>query len=166
MEIPNELEERAKQYLNQHRPGAKLYELLGYGTDGAVWATSYRTALKVFERDQGYYNERDCYRRLAEYGVTRRISDFWVAEMHGCDDLLMVVEMDIMQEPPFVIDFAKSKIDRPPDFSKEVLAEQEIIGRDLFDHNWPAVVRLLDELESYLIYYLDPKPHNIVFPPD
>ncbi len=85
--------------------------------------------------------------------------------MHGWDDQLMVVEMDLMQHPPYIIDFAKVRIDRPPDFSREVLQQFEAEGSELFDENWPTVKSLLAALESFQIYYLDPKPHNIVFPP-
>lgn len=84
--------------------------------------------------------------------------------MHECDDQLMVVEMDMMHKPPFIIDFAKVRLNIGPDFSEETEADNLAQGIDLFGDNWPAVVSLLDVLESYLIFYLDPKPHNIVFP--
>lgn len=84
--------------------------------------------------------------------------------MHYYDDRLMVVEMDIMHQPPFIIDFAKVRLNSDPDFSEETLADNERQGRDLFEDRWPAVASLLSALESYLIYYLDPKPQNIVFP--
>jgi hypothetical protein len=37
-------------------------------------------------------------------------------------------------------------------------------GRELFGDNRPAAQSLMASLESFLIFYLDPKPHNIVFP--
>ncbi len=86
--------------------------------------------------------------------------------MTGCDDDLMVVEMDFMQKAPYIIDFAKVKIDRPPNFPEDVLRQNEIDGKEQFGRNWPRVKALMAELESYQIYYLDPKPHNIVFPSD
>lgn len=138
--------------------------LLGHGTDGAVWSTSRGSAVKVFERDRGYFNERDSYLRLKEFGVTKELEGFAIAQMHGWDDDVMVVEMDLMQHPPYIIDFAKVRIDRPPDFPPETLRETEENGRELFDDNWPAVKSLLSALESFQIYYLDPKPQNIVFP--
>jgi hypothetical protein len=129
-----------------------------------VWATERGTAIKVFSSERGYFNERDAYRRLAEYGVTNQLEGFWVAQMHGCDDVLMVIEIDVMQTPPYIIDFAKVRIDRPPDFSEETVREADEQGREMFGDNWPAVQSLLAALASFLIYYLDPKPHNIVFP--
>jgi hypothetical protein len=72
--------------------------------------------------------------------------------------------MDLMQRPPYVIDFAKVRLDRPPDFPDDVVRENNRRGRELFDHNWPAVQRLMEDLESFQIYYLDPKRGNITFP--
>lgn len=77
-------------------------------------------------------------------------------------DDLMIVEMDMMHNPPYIIDFAKVKLFSPPDFSEEVLQDsyQECLER--FEHHWPLVQELLAALESYQIYYLDPTPSNIV----
>jgi len=83
--------------------------------------------------------------------------------MIGCDDDLMVVEMDLMQQPPYIIDFAKVRIDRPPDFSDDVIRELDMKGRAIFNENWPSVRRLMAALESFQIYYLDPNAGNIVF---
>lgn len=81
------------------------------------------------------------------------------------DDELMVVEMELMQNPPFIIDFGKVRIDRPPEFSDDVLEYHDRRGREQFgDENWKAVQRLMSALESFQIYYLDPRPHNIAFP--
>jgi hypothetical protein len=137
---------------------------LGGGTDGEVWKTSRDTAIKVFHEVRGYANERDSYLRLAEYGVTERINGFWVPKMVGHNDDLMVVEMDLMHNPPYIIDFAKVRIDRPPDFPEDVLREQDQRGQERFEHNWPAVKSLLAALESFMIYYLDPQRGNITFP--
>jgi hypothetical protein len=72
--------------------------------------------------------------------------------------------MDVMHHPPYIIDFAKVKIDRPPDFSPDVLHYHDELGRERFEHNWPAVQSLMSALESYQIYYLDPQRGNITFP--
>jgi len=34
---------------------------LGHGTDGAVWKSMFGTAVKVLERERGYFNERDAF---------------------------------------------------------------------------------------------------------
>ena len=158
------LEDRVRRYLSLAGGDVNSTRFLGDGTDGAVWATKHDTAIKAFDYLQGYCNERDSYLRLAEYGVTQRIEGFSIPAMLNCNDDLMVIEMDFMQRPPYVIDFAKVRIDRPPDFSEEVLQQNERDGWERFEGNWPKVKKLLAALESYQIYYLDPQPHNIVFP--
>jgi hypothetical protein len=155
---------RIQQYLNLLRPVVNLKSFLGDGTDGEVWSTERSSAVKAFNYERGCYNERDTYARLAEYGITNKLDGFWIPKMIGYDDELMVVEMDLMQSPPYIIDFAKVKIDRPPDFSDETIEYHEQQGQERFGSNWPVVKSLMATLESYQIYYLDPTPSNIVFP--
>jgi hypothetical protein len=102
--------------------------------------------------------------RLEEWGLTEHIDDFRVPRMLQYDDELLVVEMDMMHEPPYILDFAKVRLDRSPEFSDEVLQESERMGVERFEHHWPEVKRLLQTLESYQIYYLDPQRGNITFP--
>jgi hypothetical protein len=154
--------DRIHQYLSLQREAIKIKGALGEGTDGAVWATDSGSAIKAFWAERGYFNERDTYLRLAEWNVTKSLDGFWIPQMYGYNDELMVVEMDLMQRPPYIIDFAKVKIDRPPDFSEEVLAQADKDGREMFGEDWPAVQSLMRALESDQIYYLDPKPHSIV----
>jgi hypothetical protein len=97
--------------------------------------------------------------------MTEKIDDFWVPKMLGFDDELMVIEMDLMQRPPYIIVFAKVRIDRPPDFFIETQRDIDDRGRECFEQKWPAVQSLMATLESFQIYYLDPRPGNIVFPP-
>jgi hypothetical protein len=156
--------ERMARYLSLCSDDVKINEYLGGGTDGDVWKTTRDSAVKVFKYDSGYYNEKDSYLRLAEYGVTKQIAGFWVPQILGWDDDLMVVEMDLMHTPPYIIDFAKVRIDRPPEFPEDTLDYAEETGRGIFEHNWPSVKLLLAELESYQIYYLDPQRGNITFP--
>jgi hypothetical protein len=101
---------------------------------------------------------------LAQFGITEQLDGFWVARMRGSDDDLMIVEMDLMQRPPYIIDFAKVRLNSSPEFSQETIEDNEEQGLMLFENHWPAVKSLMAALESMLIYYLDPKPHNIVFP--
>ena len=153
-----------RRYVSLSGRGVKIKDYLGGGTDGDVWKTSKNTAVKVFKYDFGFWNEHDSYARLADFGVTETLEGFWIPSMLGHDDGLMVVEMDLMQKAPYIINFAKVKIDRPPDFSDEVLEQHERDGQERFEHNWPAVKSLMSALESFQIYYLDPKPGNITFP--
>jgi hypothetical protein len=159
-----EKKRRADEYLNLLGGHVKIKRYLGGGTDGDVWETDRKTAIKVFGYENGYRNERDTYHRLADFGITEKIAGFWVPRIIDNDDRLMVVEMDMMQWPPYIIDFAKVKLNTSPDFSTEVLEDRDAQGIEHFGHHWPEVLVLLAELESYLIYYLDPRPGNITFP--
>lgn len=159
-----ELEIQARRYLISAAGDVNSFRFLGEGTDGAVWTTNRGTAVKAYQSIRGYANEHDSYERLASYGVTEKIAGFWIPQMWGWNDRMLAIEMDFMQRPPYVIDFAKVMIDRPPDFPEDTLREHELEGHDRFGRNWPKVKVLMAELESYQIYYLDPKPHNIVFP--
>ncbi|MGE0537316.1 MAG: hypothetical protein AB7O68_20255 [Pirellulales bacterium] len=159
-----ERKERVERYHSLRYGDEKIKTWLGGGTDGEVWKSSQETAIKVFQRLAGYANERDTYLRLAEYGVVRKLAGFWIPIILDYDDELMIVEMSLMNKPPYVIDFAKVRIDRPPDFDEETLQEAERQGRERFEHNWPKVKGLLGALESFNIFYLDPNRGNITFP--
>jgi hypothetical protein len=157
------LKHRAAEYGALCQPTRGLIEALGDGTDGAVWRSSRDTAIKAFESKRGYCNERDCYLRLLEYGLVRKIDQFWVPGLIDYCDKLMVIEMEMVTQTPYILDFAKVRIDRPPEFSDETREDCEQSGLELFGHRWPEVCGVLATLESFGIYYLDPKPGNIVF---
>lgn len=156
--------ERVARYLSLCPASVKAKRFLGGGTDGDVWETSAETAIKVFKYEHGYQNERDSYLRLQEFGVTEKIDGFWVPEIVGYHDELMIVEMDIVQDPPYIIDFAKVRLNNSPDFPEDTLAENNRRGIEIFEHNWPKVCSLLETLESFRIFYLDPQRGNITFP--
>jgi hypothetical protein len=159
-----DLEARGRKYAALSGITLDLARPLGDGTDGKVWMSDKETAVKVLERMVGYYNERDSYLRLAEYGITEKLEGFWIPQLIGYDDDLWVIEMQAISEPPYIIDFAKVRIDRPPDFSEEVLRDAQEKGQEDFGPHWPEVCQLLATLESFGIYYLDARPSNIVFP--
>jgi hypothetical protein len=160
------LKAKIEQYLSVTGQSVKLKGFLGGGTDGDVWATYSDTAIKAFLREPAYLNERDSYHRLAEFGVTEKLGIFWIPKMISSSDELLVIEMDFMQHPPYIIDFGKVKINSPPDFDELVLVDDDAKNQERFGKNWPKVQALLKDLESFLIYYLDPSPSNIVFSPD
>jgi hypothetical protein len=157
-------EDRGRKYAALSGMTLDFARPLGDGTDGKVWKSSNGTAVKVLERMAGYYNERDSYLRLAEYGLTEKIDGFWMPRLLGYNDDLWVIEMETISNTPYIIDFAKVRIDRPPDFSEEVLRDAQEKGQEEFGPRWPEVCQLLATLESFGIYYLDPRPSNIVFP--
>lgn len=158
------LDERVFKYLKKQDEVVKPKRFLGGGTDGDVWETTRDSAVKALRHIGGYYNERDTYLRLTEWGVTQQLSGFWIPKLRGYDDDLMIVEMELMHSPPYIIDFAKVRLDRPPEFSEETVAESERLGIERFEQHWPEVKLLLAALESFQIYYLDPQRGNITFP--
>lgn len=85
----------------------------------------------------------------------------WYAEL---SKIALDWEMDLITKSPYILDFAKVRIDRPPDFSEETLAYHDKQNKELFQHHWPQVKKLMASLESIGIYYLDPQLDNIKFP--
>jgi len=160
----SDAKKRIGTYLSRCGYQVKLKRYLGGGTDGDVWESNRKSAIKIFSHERGYYNERDTYLRLQYWEVLEQICGFWVPRMLGHADDLMIVKMEMMHNPPYIIDFAKVRLDRPPDFPADVLREFEVKGQEEFAHNWPRVKLLLHALESFQIYYLDPKRGNITFP--
>jgi hypothetical protein len=155
------LEERARRYGELAKIEIQFERALGAGTDGAVWKTDRHSAVKAFERQTNYRLEVECYNRLASAGVTE-IDSFAVPRLIDASDDLWVIEIEIVT-PPFLLDFGKVHLDRPPDFSAEVLAEDEERCREIFEDRWPRVKSLIYALRRYGIYYTDPKPGNIMF---
>lgn len=133
---------------------------LGHGTDGGVWKSDKKTAIKVFHRQSNYETERDCYRILMAERVTE-ICGFTVPRLVDFDNELMVVEMDIV-EPPYILDFGKAYLNRePPHFSPEVMADWYRDQQELWGDYWPTVRKILGKLRSLGIYQIDAKPGNI-----
>ena len=162
--IDPELQKRAAEYAKLSKITLDWESPLGSGTDGAVWKSNVKTAVKVLERERGYYNERDAYLRLEEFGFTEQIDGFWIPKSVGYSDKLWTIEMDFITNAPYILDFAKVRIDRPPDFSEEILQELDKKGQELFEQYWPRAKSLMASLESIGIYYLDPQLDNIKFP--
>ena len=133
---------------------------LGDGTDGCVWQTSRKTAIKVFARSENFETELACYQLLAERNV-REIYGYAIPRLLDFSRELLVVEMEIV-EPPYILDFGKAYFKRhPPQFSAEVMQETREAQIELWGEHWPKVRRILAKLESLGIYHMDPKPGNI-----
>ena len=151
----------AQEYARRQSIDVDLESPLGYGTDGAVWKSSRKSAVKAIERPDNYRLELVSYQRLQAAGV-RNIRGFAVPQLIDHDDELLVIEMTIVS-PPFLLDFGKVHFDRRPEFSAETIAEWRESMQELFEDRWPEVRLLLAGLERYGIYYLDAKPGNIMF---
>ena len=134
---------------------------LGHGNDGSVWASNRDSAIKAVYRERNYRAEVECYQRLKE-AKTEKVDDFVVPRLLGFNDDLRVIEIEIV-EPPYLIDFGKVSLDIPPDYPAEILAEEEERHAELYGEHWPKIASVLAQLQHYYgIYYLDPKPGNIM----
>ncbi len=157
------LRQKAEQYAKSRCFNLLNQDCLGYGTDGAVWETDRETIVKAIERPQVYRNERDCYRRFHERGVTE-IAGFGVPELADFDDQLQVIEMTFV-DPPRVLDFGKVKIDSLPPYHDDsrVLANARAKWSADFGEDWSSVAMLLHVLwKDFGIYYADPSTNNVL----
>lgn len=154
-----QLEPQARRYASEK--AISLAQFLGDGNDGAVWATSRHSAVKVLERVDSYRRERDAYRRLQEHGVWN-IAGLAVPQLIDHHDTLQVVEMTIVF-PPCILDFAKAYLDHPPDYPAEAVRDWEVETAEMFADKWPTVLSILGWLRTYGIHYFDAKPGNIRF---
>ena len=62
-------EARMREYATRYGLKFNIKEQLGEGTDGAVWATSNNSVIKVIEREKTFETEFRCYERL----MSRRV---------------------------------------------------------------------------------------------
>jgi hypothetical protein len=157
--LRDQLKPQAEAYAAEK--GILLLRFLGDGNDGAVWESSRNTAVKVLERPDSYQRERDAYLRLRDHDVSE-IEGFAVPAWIDHHDTLQVVEMTIVF-PPCVLDFAKSYVDRPPDYPAEAITDWEAETAEMFGEKWPTVHSILGWLRHYGVYYFDAKPGNIRF---
>lgn len=136
-----------------------FHSLLGTGQEGYVWKTDRDSAIKVFDRANNFDRELGCYEILAGLQVSE-INGFTVPELIGSDASLRIVEMSIVS-PPYILDFGKAYIGRPPDFSSDQMAEYDAEREEWFEGNWDLVQSAVLLLRSYGIYYWDARPGNI-----
>jgi hypothetical protein len=138
-------------------------DMLGYGSDGSVWTSSRRTAIKACYDPKRFGLELECYRRLREANA-RRIGMFSVPYLEGFDDELLVIEITIVQ-PPYLLDFGKVYLDRAPThlYDEQMMANahEEWLAR--FGDRWSRVLHAMKLLERHGIYYYDPRPGNVCF---
>lgn len=161
--VHEELAKRAETYVQSRSLTLDLQYPLGSGIDGCVWRTSRPSALKLCERYKNFEDEGECYGRFRAAGVGR-LQGFAVPELIDLDKALMAIEMTLVQ-PPFLLDFGKVYLDMPPPYwtDAEIMANWHADGRENFGGKWAAVLSLIRALESYGIWYIDPKPGNVMF---
>lgn len=154
---------RAQAFADANKIALPREDPFGYGIDGTVWRTSRHSVVKVFELEKNYRDELECYRRLGAAGIDN-ISGFAVPELIGFHARLKVIEMKIVR-PPFLLDFGKVYLDSPPPYwnDGEIMANWHAEGRENFGEQWSKVLSLIGALQKYGIWYVDPKPGNIMF---
>ncbi len=131
--------------------------------DGTIWRTSRHSAVKVFEHEKNFGDELECYQRFQTAGV-EAISGFAVPELIGFHRQLQVLEIKIVS-PPFLLDFGKVYLDSPPPYwdDAEIMDDWYAEGKENFGPRWGQVLSLIGMLQKYGIWYVDPKPGNIMF---
>ena len=67
--------------------------------------------------------------------------------------------------PPFLLDFGKVYLDSPPPYwnDAEIMANWHAEGKENFGPRWSQVLSLIGLLQKLGIWYVDPKPGNIMF---
>lgn len=154
---------RAETYVQSRKLSLDCQYPLGAGIDGCVWRTSRPSAIKLCEREKSFRDEVESYRRLQDQNV-RRILEFAVPRLIDWDEPLMAIEISIVS-PPFLLDFGKVYLDGPPPYwnDSEIMADWHARGKEDFDDRWGQVLSLIGILQKYGIWYIDPKPGNIMF---
>src|SRR5438093_7661929 len=155
---------RATAFAN--RNGLTLGDELGSGVQGIVWSAKSqseegRLAIKVHKQEPDYCRERDAYLRLREHEITI-IRGCNVPELIAYDDELWIIQMTVVARP-FVLDFGGAFLDRPPEFSEEVLAEWRTEKLEQFGKRWSDVQAILSMLQTYGVFLIDVNPGNVSF---
>jgi hypothetical protein len=163
MITPEDLANRARIYANSRSMVAFLEDRFGFGQDGRVWQTNRKTAIKVFERQHNFETELACYQRLKEHSVIE-IGGLQVPQLVDFDNTLQIVEITIVKAP-FIIDFGKCYIDRPPPYdANEIMAENRRLKRR-FGENFSRLQIIFWQLKKIGIHYWDAKKSNVRFTP-
>jgi hypothetical protein len=138
-------------------------DMLGYGSDGSVWTSSRRTAIKACYDSKRFALELESYLRLREAKV-RHIGMFSVPGLEDFDDDLLVIEITVVQ-PPHLLDFGKVYLDFPPThlYDEQMMANAYEEWTERFGDRWNKIQHAMKMLEQLGIYYYDPRPGNICF---
>ena len=154
---------RAQAYADANKISLIREDPFGYGMDGTIWRTSRHSVVKVFEHEKNYRDELECYRRFQAAGV-ETISGFAVPELigfhaklhgHGNQDRLAAVSARLRQSLP-----------RRPAALLERRRDHGPLARRGQRKLRPALGQgsVADRhAQKYGIYYVDPKPGNIMF---
>lgn len=149
------------KYAAQKGIDVYLNKPLGEGTDGNVWPTNRKSAVKALLLEKNYVQERNCYQRLEHHRIDQ-IDGLTIPKLIDFDDELLIVEMEVVK-PPYLLDFGKSYLDQSSPFSQEELSSYHVSLSSYFPSaDIPRVKKICRILKTYYgIEYLDAKPKNI-----
>ena len=138
---------------------------LGAGVHGIVRVAKdnvnfRRSAVKFHRSEAPYRREQEAYLRLRELEL-RQVRGCNIPLLVNWDDEYRAIEMSIVTRP-FVLDFAATWLEEPPDFPQDEWQE-EIEQGEIFGERWAEVRRVLAVLRSHGIFMFDVSPTNIAF---
>jgi hypothetical protein len=143
----------------------QIIGILGAGKDGTVYETNKATAIKVHVEMESYEHERNVYLRLQECDLGE-VCGLRIPRLIKCHDNLRLIEMTLVT-PPYILDFASAWLDRPPDFSQEVLDQWHEQVRENFGERFGEIMGVLELLGNRAgVYLLDIHTHNVKFEKD
>lgn len=158
--LHDKAEEIARQYLAAR--GAIILESLGSGTEGNVYRTSNQHAIKIHSAANTFQNELAVYQRLMDHGV-RSVCGLTVPQLIDHDRNLFAIEMTIVN-PPYLLDFGKSRVDSVEDFPDEVWSDWMQGLQDKFGSRFEDALNVFEVLKHrWGVYYLDINPYNLDF---
>ena len=116
--------------------------------------------MKVHQYRDRFEQELAVYRRLADENVTQ-ILGANVPKLVDFSTELCVLEMTVVTRP-FVIDFASSTLDIPPDFPDEVWRMKFEEWEEEFGSRWTWASRIFDYLKNkHGVWHTDFSPRNV-----
>ena len=153
------LHAKAEQYCHANR--TFLARQLGFGTQGMVFETKRKTAIKVYDLEEGYQRECAVYRRLKERNIDT-LRGLTIPRLEKYDDSLFVIEMSIVHIP-CIIDFGGAYLDHPP---QHMLRDEEWEQQksEEFGAHWEEAKAVIREIEYRANMWLaDVNTGNIKF---
>jgi hypothetical protein len=153
---------RAREVASRYTGTANGLEELGWGVGGAVFLSPSGNAVKIHRQRENFSREIAAYSRLLLFRVDS-VQGFSIPRLVKIDLNLQVIEMSFVTRP-WLLDFGNSRIDRPPDFSADVLTEWWAELEHRFGDRFAVVQSVYYEMVNrFGIYCLDLKPGNIEF---
>ena len=153
------LKTKALEYCKNNE--IQLVQQLGFGTQGVVFLTSRNTAIKVYNLKEGYFRERDVYRRLKDRNIDS-IQNLMIPRIVSWDDRLTLFEMSVVHVP-CILDFGGAYLDNPPEHMDR--DETWIASKsEEFGENWEKAQAVIREIEHRAdIWLSDINTGNIKF---